>query len=182
MSIGFLASAFSPNFYVLIVSFGGIAGFGASLIYLTANIAVGYYFESKRSLAAGITRVGGSLGQFVYAPLATFLIKYYGLQITIGVISGFAFICVFLGILMRPLGMSNENDIRVLEKGLLYRKMWDSKKELQESTKVIRTLSRSDIFHQGCVNNLLRANKVLTGWDDNRHLLFPTSRYVLLHI
>ena len=134
MTIGFLTSPFSPNVPILMLTFGAIAGFGASLVYLPANIAIGYYFESKRSLAAGITRVGGSLGQFVYAPLGTFLINNHGLKVTIFVIAGFAFLCVLLGILMHPLGASEENNKKLMHKGPLYMSIWKSKPK--ESTKV----------------------------------------------
>ena len=174
MSIGFLASPFVPDIPLVMGTFGAIAGFGAGLVYLPANIAIGYYFESKRSKAAAITRIGGSMGQFVYAPLITFLIDNQGLKVTLFVIAGLAIICVFCGILMRPLGVAEENGVMVAQNGPLYKNIWESKPK--ESTKVLRTFSRVDIFHQGSIQHLMRANKVSSGWDENRHLLFSTSR------
>ena len=46
---------------MLMLLMGVIGGFGASLILLPACIATNYYFESKRSLASGIGRIGHEL-------------------------------------------------------------------------------------------------------------------------
>lgn len=43
---------------MLMVTYGIIGGFGFGLIYLPAVVAVGYYFETKRSLATGIAVCG----------------------------------------------------------------------------------------------------------------------------
>ena len=48
-------STLSPNVPVLMLTYGIIGGFGLGLIYLPAVVAVGYYFESKRALATGIS-------------------------------------------------------------------------------------------------------------------------------
>ena len=48
-------STLSPNVPVLMLTYGVIGGFGLGLIYLPAVVAVGYYFESKRALATGIS-------------------------------------------------------------------------------------------------------------------------------
>ena len=55
-------------------SFSGI-GFG--LIYLPAVVCVGYYFETKRSLATGIAVCGSGFGTFAFAPLATMLLENF---------------------------------------------------------------------------------------------------------
>ena len=53
--LGIGLSTLSPNVPVLMVTYGLIGGFGLGLIYLPATVAVGYYFESKRALATGIS-------------------------------------------------------------------------------------------------------------------------------
>merc|ERR1712223_2255795 len=57
------------------VTIGAIGGLGEGAINLPANIAVGYYFETKRALATGISQCGSGVGQFVFAPLATEVLK-----------------------------------------------------------------------------------------------------------
>ena len=44
-------------------------------------IAVGYYFEKKRSLATGISVSGSGVGTFLFAPLATYLIEVFGWKV-----------------------------------------------------------------------------------------------------
>ena len=53
--LGIGLSTLSPNVPVLMLTYGVIGGFGLGLIYLPAVVAVGYYFESKRALATGIS-------------------------------------------------------------------------------------------------------------------------------
>lgn len=52
-------------------------GIGFGLIYLPAVVCVGYYFETKRSLATGIAVCGSGFGTFAFAPLASLLIEEY---------------------------------------------------------------------------------------------------------
>lgn len=55
-------------------------GLGFGLIYLPAVVCVGYYFETKRSLATGIAVCGSGVGTFAFAPLASKLLEMYGWQ------------------------------------------------------------------------------------------------------
>lgn len=74
------------------------------MIYLPAVVAVGYYFEKKRSLATGIAVCGSGFGTFVIAPFATFLINQFadwrGANL---VLAGLILNCAIFGALMRPL-------------------------------------------------------------------------------
>lgn len=54
-----------------------LSGIGFGLIYLPAVVCVGYYFETKRSLATGIAVCGSGFGTFAFAPLATMLLEAY---------------------------------------------------------------------------------------------------------
>lgn len=54
-----------------------LLGIGFGLIYLPAVVCVGYYFETKRSLATGIAVCGSGFGTFAFAPLATLLLEEY---------------------------------------------------------------------------------------------------------
>jgi MFS family permease len=87
----------------LIITVGVIGGFGASLVFIPANIAIGYYFENKRALATGIAHCGSGVGQLIIAPPITFLSNTYSWKIVILIIAGFCLTCAILGALIRPL-------------------------------------------------------------------------------
>ena len=118
-------STLSPNVPVLMLTYGVIGGFGLGLIYLPAVVAVGYYFESKRALATGISVsketidigfisnpltfsyvfqvCGSGVGTFVFAPLATQLLSVYGWKGANLIFAGLCLNCAAFGALMRPL-------------------------------------------------------------------------------
>ena len=52
-ALGCFAGSFSRNIGELCVSFGVIAGFGLSLVFVPAVVIVAFYFEKKRAFATG---------------------------------------------------------------------------------------------------------------------------------
>ena len=50
IAIGFVLSPFAQIIPVIMITFGAVAGFGAGLMYLPANVAIGYYFERFRQV------------------------------------------------------------------------------------------------------------------------------------
>lgn len=100
---GFCLSTLSPNVPILMLTYGIIGGFGLGLIYLPAVVAVGYYFESKRALATGISVCGSGVGTFLFAPLATHLLEAYGWKGSNLIFAGLCLNCAVFGALMRPL-------------------------------------------------------------------------------
>ena len=107
-SIGISLSPLSTNVPLLMLFFGVIGGIGSGLISLPAKIAIGYYFETKRALATGISECGSGVGVFVFAPLATFLLKTYDWKLTLLFTAGLCLSCAFFGALMRPLEWQEE--------------------------------------------------------------------------
>lgn len=99
----FALSIFSPNVVWLMLTYGFVGGTGFGLIYLPAVVCVGYYFESKRSLATGIAVCGSGVGTFAFAPLATILLQIYGWKGANLILAGMILNCVIFGALMRPL-------------------------------------------------------------------------------
>ena len=73
------------------------------MIYLPAVVAVGYYFETKRSLATGIAVCGSGFGTFTFAPLASYLLENYGWKNSILILAGLILNCAIFGAMMRPL-------------------------------------------------------------------------------
>ena len=52
-AIGFVASSQVNSIGALCVTFGLVAGFGLSMVYVPAVVIVAYYFEKKRAFATG---------------------------------------------------------------------------------------------------------------------------------
>lgn len=101
--VAFIVSAFSTSVNMLMVVYGVVGGFGFGMIYLPAVVAVGYYFETKRSLATGIAVCGSGFGTFAFAPLATYLLEVYGWKNSLFIFAGLILNCAVFGAMMRPL-------------------------------------------------------------------------------
>lgn len=69
------------------------AGIGFGLMYLPAIVCVGYYFETKRSLATGIALCGSGVGTFLFAPLTQFLLENFTWQESNLILAGIILSC-----------------------------------------------------------------------------------------
>ncbi|CAH1141987.1 unnamed protein product [Phyllotreta striolata] len=116
-TVAFVLSIFSPTVNWLMLTYGFMGGVGFGLIYLPAVVCVGYYFETKRSLATGIAVCGSGVGTCVFAPLATMLLEEYGWRGANLILAGLILNCAIFGALMRPLEYPKDNG----EKPLLQR-------------------------------------------------------------
>ena len=138
---GLCVSTLSPNVSIFIITVGVIGGFGASLVFLPANIAIGYYFENKRALATGITHCGSGVGQFILAPFITFLSNTYSWKIVILIIGGFSLTCAIFGALIRPLEVmenvfKKRHEAKIFQPSSVLRKL----STYEESKQVVRPL------------------------------------------
>ena len=79
-AVSIFLSTFSPNVYLLMISYGVLGGLGLGLMYVPAVTAVGYWFEKKRSLVTGISTCGSGFGTIVFAPVVTALEAGLGWQ------------------------------------------------------------------------------------------------------
>jgi len=73
------------------------------LLYLPAVVMVGYYFERRRGIAAGVACSGSGFGLLALAPLAAFLVNEYTWKGALTVLAGVSLNCLVWGALMRPL-------------------------------------------------------------------------------
>lgn len=110
----FVLSTFSPTVNILMITYGFLGGLGFGLIYLPAVVCVGYYFETKRSLATGIAVCGSGVGTFAFAPLATMLLQAYGWKGANIILAGLILNCVAFGALMRPLEYPKSSNVKPL--------------------------------------------------------------------
>nr|XP_021207919.1 monocarboxylate transporter 4 isoform X1 [Bombyx mori] len=100
----FIASTFSKSVPMMMLTYGLIGGIGFGMIYLPSVVAVGYYFEARRSLATGIAVCGSGVGTFGFSPLATALLHEFGTwQGANLLLAGLILNCAIFGALMRPL-------------------------------------------------------------------------------
>ena len=76
-------------------------------MYLPSMVMVGYYFEKRRPLAAGIASSGSGFGMLILAPLAAYLVSEYHWKGALVILSGVMLQGVVLGSLMRPLEAPN---------------------------------------------------------------------------
>ncbi|XP_019891926.1 monocarboxylate transporter 4 [Musca domestica] len=112
--IAFALSTLSTSVDMLMLTYGVIGGFGFGMIYLPAVVAVGYYFETKRSLATGIAVCGSGFGTFVFAPLATYLLGQYGWKNSLLIFAGMILNCAIFGAMMRPLKYPKKKKVKPL--------------------------------------------------------------------
>ena len=72
-----------PNILLLYATVGIFTGIGFGLTYLPAMTVIKMYFNKHLGLACGIANAGTGFGQFLMAPVITFLLKNFSLAIVL---------------------------------------------------------------------------------------------------
>ena len=160
--IGLSISTLSPNVPVLMMTFGVIGGIGTGLLTLPANIAIGYYFESKRALATGITHCGSGIGQLILAPFMTrLLLMDYTWQTVVLIIGGFCLICAILGVLIRPLEVKKDTHKKT-------KSIWDDFRHILIPTLRLTPKLQSVrlLFQSDFLSHFYRASSNFSYWKD----------------
>lgn len=78
LGLGLVGTSVSGALWQAYLAYGLGVGIGVGCVYVPVIVAVGKWFERKRSLALGITVSGIGLGTLVVAPLSAWLIGAYG--------------------------------------------------------------------------------------------------------
>lgn len=117
-SASLLASIFSPNIYVLILTYGLLTGVGFGLMYLPSIVMVGYYFEKRRAFATGIAVSASGIGAFVFAPLCETLIATYSWKGATLILSGVCLNGIVCGLLFIPVEDRPGRQCRTSKKSL----------------------------------------------------------------
>ncbi|XP_063240304.1 monocarboxylate transporter 12-like [Bacillus rossius redtenbacheri] len=102
-ALGFVASSLAGSVDALVLTFGVVSGAGMALCYVTAVVAVAYYFDRRRSLAMGLAVCGSGIGTVVFAPLADYLLAEFGWRGTTLILAGVFLNMTVCGALMRDL-------------------------------------------------------------------------------
>ena len=133
------------------------------------QVAIGYYFDDKRNLASGITRIGAGVGQFAFPPFLTYLLATFDWKVTFFAVVGLCVLSSPLGGLMRPLESPTKNDLYSLYlRGLKLRE--------NKSEKRTNTFPRRKIFIHRFFKEFLTANKFTSSWENFWHLLNAEQR------
>ena len=108
-SLSVLASSFSTSPYVLLITYGVIAGIGSGLQQLPATIGCNYYFEKKRALANGIAKTGISLSIFVYPPMTDLVLETFDWKAVMYLYASIISIGIFLGAMIKPINSKSKD-------------------------------------------------------------------------
>jgi OFA family oxalate/formate antiporter-like MFS transporter len=95
--IGLIASGFSQNPTMMVITFGVIGGIGIGLGYsATTPCAIKWFDSSKKGVISGIVVSGVGLAPVYIAPLTAYLIKLYGIQHTFIILGVIALVAIIL--------------------------------------------------------------------------------------
>ncbi|XP_052069042.1 monocarboxylate transporter 14-like [Mytilus californianus] len=84
-------------------------GIGKSLANIPSIIIIGRWFDKRRSLVNGLSTAGSGVGTFIFAPLLEFLLRKYGFQGTMLVMSGVMLNMCVCGSLFRSVPKSEKH-------------------------------------------------------------------------
>ncbi|MBF0525060.1 MAG: OFA family MFS transporter [Deltaproteobacteria bacterium] len=98
VGIGFIVISQSTSYAIWVLGFGVLAGAGIGFGYASATPpAVKWFPKSKTGMIAGLVVAGFGLASVYIAPLSTYLLKAFGLQMAM-MIFGIAFTIVVCGL------------------------------------------------------------------------------------
>jgi MFS transporter, OFA family, oxalate/formate antiporter len=94
---GIIASGFTQNPVVMIITFGVIGGIGIGLGYsATTPCAIKWFDSSKKGVISGIVVSGVGLAPVYMAPLTAYFLKLYGIQHTFMILGIIALVAIVL--------------------------------------------------------------------------------------
>ncbi|MBN2485662.1 MAG: OFA family MFS transporter [Bacteroidales bacterium] len=95
--LGLIASGFSKNPAVMVLTFGVIGGIGIGLGYsATTPCAIKWFHPSKKGIISGIVVSGVGLAPVYIAPLTNFFIQRYGIEQTFIILGVIALVAIVL--------------------------------------------------------------------------------------
>ena len=99
---GLLLTSLVPNLYLMLLTYGGIFGFGSSLIYISIFEIVPRCFIKHRSLATGLITMSTGASLVVMCPVCQALIDAYGWRGAFRGMSGCALVIFVMGWTLDP--------------------------------------------------------------------------------
>lgn len=80
VSLGWILSSFATNITILTLTYGCISGAGVGIAYGVPMAVIAKWFPEKKGFAVGLVLIGFGLSPLVTAPIARFLVDYYGVM------------------------------------------------------------------------------------------------------
>jgi len=101
-AVGFFASAFSPNIFVMYITYGLINGVGCGFLYLSSLVAVQQNFDKNRTLASAVCALGIGVGMLGFPFITQKLLAAYHWRTTLKIEAVMMLTGVLAGILLFP--------------------------------------------------------------------------------
>ncbi|ERL84402.1 monocarboxylate transporter 14 [Dendroctonus ponderosae] len=154
-TVGFILSTFAKNIVVMYITFGFLGGIGLALCYVTAVVAIAFWFDKYRTLALGLAAAGCGFGTVIYSPLITMLSMEYGWRGTVLILAGLFANMVVCGLLQRDPEwiIKQERDRLAAEKKEKEKKQLKKRKAISDDKYVMDKVTTSvdakqkDRFH-----------------------------------
>ncbi|XP_059609274.1 monocarboxylate transporter 12 isoform X2 [Phlebotomus argentipes] len=89
--VGLILSSQSRTLWQILISYGGIVGFGLGLLNPSTFMAVNSYFSRKRGQAVGLALAGTGIGQMLMPQIVHFLLDEFGYRGAILIVGALAF-------------------------------------------------------------------------------------------
>lgn len=97
------AASLSRELYHVAIIYGALGGIGFGMTYVSAVIAVGFYFERWRGLASGLSLCGAGIGTTLLPPLLDLMLRTFDWKQSFMIMSLIVLSCVACGVALRPI-------------------------------------------------------------------------------
>ncbi|KAJ7374305.1 hypothetical protein OS493_007391 [Desmophyllum pertusum] len=107
---GLLFTSLVPSLYLMFLTYGGMYGFGSSLVFIAVYAIVPRYFVKRRSLAIGLITVSAGASLLVMSPVCQALLDAFGWRGAFRGLGCIVLIVFLIGWALDPNVASEENE------------------------------------------------------------------------
>ncbi|GAB0092618.1 monocarboxylate transporter 12 [Sergentomyia squamirostris] len=99
---GLIMSSQSKTLWQILISYGGVVGFGLGLLNPSTFMAVNSYFSRRRGQAVGLALAGTGIGQMLMPQIVHYLLEEFGYRGAILIVGALAFHGIVGACLFQP--------------------------------------------------------------------------------
>ncbi|PXW93045.1 putative MFS family arabinose efflux permease [Streptohalobacillus salinus] len=149
VATSWVLASFSPNIYLLTISYGLVGGAGVGIAYGVMMNVIAQWFPDKKGLASGLVLLGFGLSPLVTAPVARLLVEQFGVMDTFLIMGiSFAVILPFLSVSFK---YPNADDVAPY----LNKTVTDDLSENLTSNEMLKTKSFKGIYLNFIIGTLI---------------------------